>query len=30
VTQLQEFLLDNYNIESTIYMRGPGEAWLIL
>jgi hypothetical protein len=30
VTQLQEFLLDNYNIESTIYMRGPGEAWLII
>lgn len=30
VTQLQEFLLDNYGIESTIYMRGPGEAWLIL
>lgn len=30
VTQLQEFLLDNYNIESTIYMRGPGEVWLIL
>ncbi|MGN0032232.1 MAG: DUF6175 family protein [Candidatus Limimorpha sp.] len=30
VTQLQEFLLDNYNIDSTIYFRGPGEAWLIL
>ena len=30
VTQLQEYLLDKYNIESTIYMRGPGEAWLIL
>lgn len=30
VTQLQEFLVDNYNIESTIYFRGPGEAWLIL
>ena len=30
VTQLQEFLSDNYHIESTIYMRGPGEAWLIL
>ena len=30
VTQLQEYLLDNYGIESTIYMRGPGEAWLIL
>ena len=30
VTQLQEFLFDNFNIESTIYMRGPGEAWLIL
>lgn len=30
VTQLQEFLSNNYNIESTIYMRGPGEAWLIL
>ena len=30
VTQLQEFLLDNYNIESTIYLRGPGEAWLII
>lgn len=30
VTQLQEYLLDNFNIESTIYMRGPGEAWLIL
>lgn len=30
VTQLQEFLSNNYSIESTIYMRGPGEAWLIL
>ncbi len=30
VTQLQEFLLDKYNIDGTIYMRGPGEAWLIL
>lgn len=30
VTQLQEFLLDNYMVESTIYMRGPGEAWLII
>ncbi|MBQ6084323.1 MAG: hypothetical protein IJK92_08240 [Bacteroidales bacterium] len=30
VTQLQEFLSNEYNIESTIYMRGPGEAWLIL
>ena len=30
VTQLQEFLQENYDIESTIYMRGPGEAWLIL
>lgn len=30
VTQLQEYLLDTYNIESTVYMRGPGEAWLIL
>lgn len=30
VTQLQEFLDDNYGIKSTIYMRGPGEAWLII
>ena len=27
---LQKFLMDNYGIEGTIYMRGPSEVWLIL
>ena len=27
---LQSFLRNNFNIESTIYMRGPSEVWLIL
>lgn len=30
LTGLQTFLRNNYNVESTIYMRGPSEAWLIL
>lgn len=27
---LQSYLRNNYNIEGTIYMRGPSEVWLIL
>ena len=27
---LQSYLMNNYNIEGTIYMRGPSEVWLIL
>ncbi len=27
---LQNYLRSNYNVEGTIYMRGPSEAWLVL
>ena len=30
LTGLQSYLRNNYNIEGTIYMRGPSEVWLIL
>ena len=30
LTGLQIYLRNNYNIEGTIYMRGPSEVWLIL
>ena len=30
LTGLQTFLRTNFNIEGTIYMRGPSEAWLVL
>ncbi len=30
LTGLQTFLRNNFSIESTIYMRGPSEVWLIL
>ena len=27
---LQTYLRNNYNIDGTIYMRGPSEVWLVL
>jgi len=30
LTGLQTYLRNNYNIDGTIYMRGPSEVWLIL
>lgn len=30
LTGLQNYLRNNFNIEGTIYMRGPSEVWLIL
>lgn len=30
LTGLQTYLRDNYNIEGTIFMRGPSEVWLVL
>ena len=30
LTGLQTFLRNNYNVDGTIYMRGPSEVWLVL
>ncbi|MBS7358405.1 MAG: DUF6175 family protein [Bacteroidales bacterium] len=30
LTSLQSFLRSNFDIESTVYMRGPSEGWIIL
>jgi len=30
LTGLQSYLRNNFNIDGTIYMRGPSEVWLIL
>ncbi len=30
VSGLSKYLRDNFQIESKIYMRGLGEAWLIV
>jgi len=27
---LQKYLLENFDIQSTVYMRGPSEVWIIL
>lgn len=29
-TMLQKYLLDKYYVQSTVYMRGPSEVWIIL
>lgn len=29
-TMLQMFLMDNFDVQSTVYMRGPSEVWIIL
>lgn len=29
-TMLQKFLMENFDVPSTVYMRGPSEVWIIL